>query len=194
MVLPNQVEFMSDLENYFYKVKNDIYTYINNNLKRINKYNFNNEIMKNNFYLVEKIYEEIYSLTNNLNKFFDENNFGLKIKLLVFNIVNNVITPHNELKAKSLQNLYDSINKRVKSRSYDTNDDFAHIYEKCNRRARRLWRKKCWMERDTYNCENRDNVNKINKDLTKIKESISTQINELINNFINGFNPYLLEY
>ena len=194
MVLPNQVEFMSDLENYFYKVKNDIYTYINNNLKRINKYNFNNEIMKNNFYLVEKIYEEIYSLTNNLNKFFDENNFGLKIKLLVFNIVNNVITPHNEQKTKSLQNLYDSINKRVKSRSYDTNDDFAHIYEECNRRARRLWRKKCWMERDTYNCKNRNNVNKINKDLTKIKESISTQINKLINNFINGFNPYLLEY
>ena len=28
--------------------------------------------MKNNFYLVEKIYEEIYSLTNNLNKLLND--------------------------------------------------------------------------------------------------------------------------
>ena len=193
MSLSFSEELMNDLENYFYKIKNDIYNYIDNKLKSIKKYNFNDVIIKNNFYLLEKIYEEIYDLANNLNNFFNENNFALKIKLYAINIGTEVIKVHDEEKEKILRNLYNNINKRVNNRAYGTSSDLAHIYYV--KKRKRWWKKKRWVQEiDTFNCGSRNNINKINKDLAKIKISISNQINQLINDYINGFNPYLSEY
>ena len=192
MALSFSDEFMNDLEKYFYEIKNAIYNYIDKKMKSIKKYNFNDEIIKNNFYLLEKIYEEIYVLTDNLNKFFNQNNFILKIKLFAMNIGTDIIKVYDEEKGKILSNLYDNINKRVNNRAYGTSKDLAHIYWV---KKRKWYGKKKWVQEiDKFNCGSRNNINKINKDLSKIKANISKQLNELINNYINTFTPYLSEY
>jgi len=67
-------------------------------MKSLDKYNFNEEIIKNNFYLIEKIYEEINNLIGNINNFFNEENFMMKIKLTAINIGTDIIKAHDEEK------------------------------------------------------------------------------------------------
>ena len=63
-------EFMETLEGYFYRIKNDILNYIKSRLKSINKYNLNDQIIKSNFFLIEKINEEINTLLQNMENIF----------------------------------------------------------------------------------------------------------------------------
>ena len=102
-----------------------------------------------------------------------------------------VIKVYNENKEKSLISLYDYITKRIGNRVYGTSADYVHIDTK----------KRKWYSRHrgitvigTYNCKSRNNINKKNKDLWKIKSNISSQLNTLINNYIKVFEPYLNEY
>ena len=183
-------KFIGILEDYFYKIKNDILNYINNKMKSINKYNFNNEIIKNNFYLIEKIYDEINNLIDNTNKIFNEENFVMKIKLNVINIGTDIIKTHDEEKQKELTNLYDYINKRIDNKIYGTGADYIKLTRK--RRKRRFW--KHYTHFDYYYCSHRNNVYKINKNLDKIEKNISDQLNLLIDNYIKNFSPYLSDY
>ena len=191
MILSFSDEFINYLETCFNKIKNDIINYINTKLKSINKYKFNDDIIKNNFDLIEKTYEEILVLTDNINKIFNDDNFITKIKLYTISIGTDVIKVYDENKEKSLIDLYDYINKRIGNRVYGTSADYVHIYTK-----KRKWyhRRRRVTVVDTYNCKSRNNINKINKDLSKIKSNISSQLNTLINNYTKVFEPYLNEY
>ena len=184
-------EFIELLEGYFYQIKNDILNYVDSKLKSIIKYNFEEEIIKNNFYLIEQIYNEIYSLIDNMNNIFNEVNFAMKIKVEALNIGMDIIKPYDEEKEKILSNLYDKLNKRLDNRVHGTSSDLAKRVKK-HRKARRLW--KSYFVFYDYNCKSRNNVNKINNNLSKIDKELSTQVNTLINSFINTFEPYLSGY
>ena len=183
-------KFMGILEGYFYKIKIDILNYINTKMKSLNKYNFNNEIIKNNFYLIEKIYDEINNLVDNINNIFNEENFVMKIKLNAINIGTDIIKTHDEEKQKQLTDLYDYINKRIGNKVYGTGADYIKLTRK--RKKVRFW--KHYIHYDYYYCSHRNNVYNINKNLDKIEKNISDQLNLLIDNFIKNFDPYLSDY
>ena len=190
MSLSYSDEFISDLENFFYKIKNDILNHINNQLKSINKYKLNSEIIKNNFYLIEKISNEIIAIIDNINNFFNEENFMMQIKLRAINIGTDIIMPYEENKEKELSNLYDKITKRIGNKIYPTSADYFKMTKK--RKKIRFW--KTYFVYDYYYCKSRNNINIINTDLSKINNNISNQLNSLISNYINTYNPYLSEY
>ena len=52
MSLSFSEEFFNLIETNFYKVKNYLLNYTSNELKKLNKYNFNDEIKKKNFYFI----------------------------------------------------------------------------------------------------------------------------------------------
>ena len=183
--------FISTLEKYFYKIKNDILNYINEKMKSINKYNITEEIIKNNFYLIEQIYDEMNNLTENIDNFFNEQNFNMKIKIMVINIGTEYIQTYDEEKEKLLTNLYDNINKRIGNKVYGSSGDFVKRVKK-RKKWKRLWKKYYVFE--PYYCNSRNNVNKININLSKIENNILTHLNSLINNYINNIEPFITSY
>ena len=46
--------------------------YIDQKVKSINSYYFNNELYKRHFYLIEQIKEEIYKIIDNINNYYNE--------------------------------------------------------------------------------------------------------------------------
>ena len=187
MMLSFSDEFIEILEGYFYKIKDDIMNYINKKIDYLNKYNFSEEFIKNNFYLMIQINQEIKNIIDNLNNFFNEENFMMEVKLTVLNIGTEVIKPYDENKEKKLTNLYDSTRNRLRNEVHGTNADFA----KRVRYKKRFHRYFVFYD---YYCNNRNNIDKININLSKIENIIFSKLNSLINEYINDFSSYIIDY
>ena len=186
-------ELYNLIEINFYKVKNDIINYINNELKKLNKYNFNNEIRKNNFYFIEQLYNEINNIKQNINDYFNEEKYNILVKVYILNISTEIIRPYVETKAKDMQNFYDNLNKRVGDKVYPSNADFVQLVQK----SKRKWygKKKRWTEVYEYYCNNyRNNIQNVTKDISKIKNEMPLMIDNLINTYIQKFDIYLKNY
>ena len=162
MSLSFSEEFMETLEGYFYRIKNDILNYINSRLKNITKYNLNEQIIKSNFFLIEKINEEINTLIENMENIFSEENFIMKIKLPTINTGTNLIKSYHETKEKELSNFYDNTRKRMGDNIWGCSSD---LMKRTRKRKKLKGYLRKYYENTHFYCKSRNNINKININL-----------------------------
>ena len=176
----------------FCNISTYISNYVNNKLKSINKYNFN-EKNSHNFYKLELIEEEIEKISKNINNYFNATTFE-NIEILnpssqneIYDIINRKQNYLDELYYK----IYDlAVDKKI------IDYQCAEIIE-LDIETQPIWITLGILSivKKTYICfeesKKRWNINKIVKDLSETKKYLSQRFNNLINNYINKIELYL---
>ena len=85
------------LDRHFYKIRDDILEYINNKLNSLNKYYFDSELYKDNFYYIEQANKEIYKLSNNINNYYNKLKLESEIKIKTIKLINTLNDYYNNL-------------------------------------------------------------------------------------------------
>ena len=175
--------FYNLLDKHFYKIRDDILEYINNKLKSLNKYYFDSELYKDNFYYIEQANNEIQKLSDNINNYYNKLKLESEIKIKTMKLIDTLNDYYNNLLNQFI-NLYSNMlgrPKGIKSR----NEDF----EFWNWRWPFFgWKKKRW-----YSGQ-RNNINKVKKNLKDTDKYLEKKANEIIKNFEEKFNNYLSNY
>ena len=188
--LTTSEEFLDYIEYQYYKVKNTILNYINDKIKSIDTYYFNNELYTKYFYFLNLMNNDLYKLMNNFDNYFNDVRIESDIKTKIIQISLNEIQPYNEGKEKELENLYNNLYNRAENyKVHDTDYDFVQY----------TIRKKKWYKKghrvvvvlSPGNCPHKGNVNKILTDLSKTKAYLDDRITLFINDYLNKFNIYL---
>ena len=193
MSLSFSEEFFNLIETNFYKVKNYLLNYTSNELKKLNKYNFNDEIKKKNFYFIEQLYNEMNNIIQNINEYFNEEKYNILVKVYILNISTEIIKTYDDKKAKQMQNYYDNLSNKVSGKVYSSDSDVVRLVTK----SKRKWygKKKTWVEVEKYYCKNyRNNIQKVTKDISMINNTMVEKIDNLINIYIQKFDIYLQNY
>ena len=123
-VLANSDKVYNNLENNYYKIKNEIFKFVKNKLSSINKYYFEKDIYKDNFYFINKINLKLSTIFEKINNFFSKERFSL-FKAELFEYSFNEIQQYNEKKFTDLENYYNQIVPRTNG-YYDTDADYMY--------------------------------------------------------------------
>lgn len=124
--LTTSEEFLDYIEYQYYKIKNTILNYINDKIKSIDTYYFNNELYTKYFYFLNLINNNLYKLLNNFDNYFNDVKIESDIKTKIIQISLNEIQPYNEGKEKELENLYNNLYNRAENyKVHDTDYDFV---------------------------------------------------------------------
>ena len=86
--LSNIQTFYNLLDKHFYKIRDDILEYINNKLNSLNKYYFDSELYKDNFYYIDQANKEISKLSNNINNYYNNLKLEGEIKIKAIKLTN----------------------------------------------------------------------------------------------------------
>ena len=185
ITLTQSEEFLSIIEKYFYKIKDDILGYIDEQIKSINKYYFDIDLYKDNFYYIKQNSDEIYKISNNINNFFNSIELDAKIKINAIQLSTNTLVDYNNDLTKSFSNLYSNVMSRGSGSPRNRNEDFEYW------RWRYLffgWKKIRW------NCPHIKNINKVKNDLKDINDFFLENTNKIIDDFKNRFKINLINY
>ena len=185
LTLTQSEEFLSLIGKYFYKIRDDILGYIDQQIKSINKYYFDIDLYKDNFYYIQQNSDEIYKISNNINNFFNSLELDAKIKINAIQLSTSTLVDYNNDLTKSFSNLYSNIMSRGSGSPRNRNEDFEYWYWRFLFRG---WKKV------RRNCAHRNNINKVKNNLNDINEYFLQNTNEIIANFKNKFNIYLMNY
>jgi hypothetical protein len=169
ITLANSDNIYNNLENNYLKIKNEIFKFAKDKLLSINKYYFEKDIYKDNFYFVNKINLKLSTIFEKINNFFSEERFSLfKAELLGYSL--NEIQKYNDKKFNDLDKYYNKILKKTKG-LYDAKEDY--MYKK-----KSFWKrtfgvggsKKKYVYLSDYK-----NYQKVNLDITPTIEYISNK-------------------
>ena len=120
LIYSNQIYEL--LNKYIKKLKNGPIENIKEKILSINKFYFNQELYKNNFYFFEQIDDEIIKLivyyNNYFNELFDGNLITKAIKL-----IDQIIKPYQEKKHNEFTNFYEYIYGRTSKGNIENEDD-----------------------------------------------------------------------
>ena len=192
MELINSKELIDFISENFCNISTYISNYVNNKLKSINKYNFN-EKNSHNFFKLELIQEEIDKISKNINNYFNASTFA-NIEILNPSSQNEIYDFIN-----TKQNYLDELYYKI----YDLAVDKKIIDYQCAEiieldiEIEPIWFTLGILSivKKTYICfeesKKRWNINKIVKDLSETKKYLSQRFNNLINNYINKIDLYL---
>ena len=84
-IISENSDIFINLENNYYKIKNDIFNSLKNKLLTINKYGFETNIYKDHFYFIKQMNYKLLSIFDKINHFFSEERF-LVFKISVENV------------------------------------------------------------------------------------------------------------
>ena len=183
--LTQSEEFMSLIEKYFYKIKNEILNYINEQLNSIDEYYFNDEIYKKKFFYIEQINEEILKISNNINNYYNNIKLNTELKVNAITLSQEKLYDYNEEIIDKFTDLYTDIKSRGAGAPRNIDPDFEYWTWKYLLGG---WRKKY-----VY-CNHYQNINKVINNLKDIDEYLSQNSDIIINNFIRKFDKYLSNY
>lgn len=124
--LTQSAEFISLIEKYFYKIKNEILKYINEQLKSVNKYYFDNEIYKQNFFYLEQINEEIQKIADNINNYYNNLKIDGEIKVNALTLSNEKLYDYNEKIIDKFTDLYTNIKSRGTGSPKNRDEDIEY--------------------------------------------------------------------
>ena len=124
LALTQSNEFLSLIEKYFYKVRDDILGYIDQQIKSIDKYYFDTDLYKNNFYYIEQSSNEIYKISDNINNFYNNLNLDGKIKINAIELSTQTLMEYNSNLTEKFTNLYSNILSRGTGSPKGRSEDF----------------------------------------------------------------------
>ena len=185
LTLTQSEEFLSLIEKYFYKIRDDILGYIDQQIKSINKYYFDTDLYKDNFYYIQQNSDEIYKISNNIKNFFNSLEIDAKIKINAIQLSTSTLVDYNNGLTQSFSNLYSNVMGRGSGSPRGRNEDFEYWYWRFLFRG---WKKVRW------NCPHINNINKEKKNLNDINNYFLKNTNKMISDFKNKFDIYLTNY
>ena len=177
--------FQLSYDKYFYKIRDNILNNIDKQMKSFKKYYFDSELYKDNFYFIEQMNNEIYTISNNIKNFFNEINLKNRIRIKSMEWNNDLDIYYYSIYPE-FYNYFDKVLYRgtfwiIKKRD---GDDLEYWDWK--------WLFGGWKHKG-LRCEHRDNVYKIVNNLDDAYNYFETKSNEIINNFNNKYKSYLSE-
>ena len=182
--LSNIQTFYNLLDKHFYKIRDDILEYINNKLNSLNKYYFDSELYKDNFYYIDQANKEISKLSNNINNYYNNLKLEGEIKIKAIKLTNTLNDYYNNL-MNNFINKYTKILRKSKKRIKSRDEDFEYWNLKL---PFFRWKKIGW------NSGYRNYINYVKTNLVDTDKYLEKKANEIINNFKNKFNNYLSNY
>ena len=185
LALIQSEEFLSLLENYFYKIRDDILGYIETHLKSIDKYYFDTDLYKNNFFYIEQSMSEIYKISNFIHNYYNELNLDTKIKLNAIQISSEILIDYSNDLTQQFTDLYSRVMRRGTGSPKSHGKDFEFwtwIYPFFG------WDKHRWY------CAHTSNAYKVINNLNDIDTYFKQESNIIIEAFINKFDIYLQNY
>ena len=181
--LSNIQSFYNLLDKHFYKIRDNILEYIDNKINSLNKYYFDSELYKDNFYYIEQVNKEIYKLSNNINNFYNKLKLESEIKIKAIKLINTLNDYYNDL-LNQFYSLYSNMLSRAKGIK-SRNEDFEYWNWRWPIFG---WKKKRWCS------DYRNNINNVKTNLNDTDKYLEKKTNEIINNFENKFSNYLSNY
>ena len=190
---PSSDEFMKFIEDNFFNASRYVLNHVDEKLKTINKYYFN-ETNRYNFYKLELIQNEINELTKNINNYFNEITLDTDINQFILNISLKEIPTLNKEREKKLDDLY--------NKTYNLTEDVRLYQASCEviqliKRKKRKWYTLFITYKIKYyfycikTAKTKNNINKIIKDLSITKNYLNQKFNNLVDSYINKFDIYL---
>ena len=85
---------------YFRGIRNQILSIVRNKIKEINYYYFNCSFYQNNFYFIFQINEEIEFLISNLENYYSEDYFDMKLATFIYKFTYESLTPISDILLK----------------------------------------------------------------------------------------------
>lgn len=171
-------------------MKNEIINFVKSKLNSINQYYFNINLLNNNFKFIEDIKEENIKIVENIENYFNANNFKIKLEELL-NLFKEIF-PYYFDKIKELDNFYYSILRKTSSPGIiDCSQDIAVETKICMKDLPSicLQFKSEWIK---YEIKNKKNItNLIQTKIDYSENYLIREINEIKVNFINKFEKYL---
>ena len=130
--LPNILEIISQqfynlLKKYIDKLKNEQSAFIKDKILSINSYYFNDDLYKDNFYLIEQVNNEITKIIEYYDNYFDELFFG-NIIMKATELVEEIIFPYEEKRYNEFNNYYDQILGRTTKGNYEKRNNRYDFY------------------------------------------------------------------
>jgi len=183
-IISDNSDIFINLENNYYKIKNDIFNVLKNKLLTINKYGFETNIYKENFYFINQMNSKLLSIFDKINHFFSEERF-LVFKNEILLLFMSQIKEYNEKKLTEFMDLYEYIFKYTKG-IYNTEKDYEYQF-------RNFWRKlkvrTCWLGKTTNNINNIDisisqAIDYVNNNIPNIIKSFQTKVDQYLSNYI----------
>ena len=181
--LPNAYseESIQIYKKYFEEVRNQILSLIRNKIKELNYYFFNCSLYKNNFYFIYQINDEIENLIINIENYYNEDYFDMKLATFIYKSTNEELNPINDKLFKKFEDL-----KKTCERYTDGTRGGGGDY---------CWNKYCCFKEWNYrNVPHTDNYKKIDNSMNKVEEFIKKETLNLINEFNNNISLYLNGY
>ena len=171
-------ELLNLIEKQLKNFNNEISQHVKNKLLSINKFCFDIEIYKRNFYLFKQTEKEIIKLLGNVNTYFNEF-FYNDIKMKTFQLISDTLYPYYNAKIKEFDNYYNYLYKRT---SYTTDSyeyDFSCEEDSCyyGRIKFHYWR-----------------INDVFNNLNSYENIFKKNIQAITIKFINKFDIYLNNY
>ena len=183
-------DFSNLFVTYFYQLKNEIINFVKSKLNSINQYYFNINLLNNNFKFIEDIKEENIKIVENIENYFNANNFKIKLEELL-NLFKEIF-PYYFDKINELDNFYYSILRKTSSPGIiDCSQDIAVETKICMKDLPSicLQFKSEWIK---YEIKNKKNItNLIQTKIDYSENYLIREINEIKANFINKFEKYL---
>ena len=90
---------------YYREIRNQILSTVRNKIKEINYYYFNCSFYQNNFYFIFQINEEIEFLISNLENYYSEDYFDMKLATFIYKSTNEELNPINDKLFKQFEKL-----------------------------------------------------------------------------------------
>jgi hypothetical protein len=182
-IISDNSEIFLNLENNYYKIKNDIFNFLINKLLIINNYGFETNIYKDNFYFIKQMNSKLLSIFDKINHFFSEETF-LSFKNEILLLFMSQIKEYNEQKLKEFMDLYEYIFKNTNG-IYPTEKDYEYQF-------RNFWRKlkvrTCWLEKTT------NNINYIDFSISQAIDYVNNNTPNIIKNFQIKAEQFLTNY
>jgi len=171
-------ELLNLIEKHLKNLNNKISQHVINKLLSINKFCFDIELYKHNFYLFKQTEIEILKLLENINTYFNEI-FYNDIKVKAFQLISDTLYPYYNTKIKEFDNYYNYLYKRI---SYTT-DSYEYDF-KCQKDKDNYGWVKLYLWSIQYSFNN----------LNNFEDFLETNAQIISIKFINKFDGYLNSY
>ena len=167
---------------YFENIRITILSTIRSKIKKLNYYYFKIPIYEDNFNFVYQINNELEYLISNLENYYSEEYFDMKLAIYIYEFTSDTLTPIND----NLYKIYEDLKEICKKNTDCTRD--------------RTWGDYCWNDNRVItnwhykSVPHTDNYKKLDTSFKEIYNYINDKATKIIDEFTNRISLYLDNY